>query len=167
MRRLPIFVYQFFILTDLQPQIPTFATRGAGGLAQAHTQAFQTPPSVRPKRPNCWTSPLAKVKRPRIFIACTVNLTPQNAGFYSFVFQIYHACMRRELPCSIHTHIRKPNLAHSTRHPRLQIPSNKSRKIRLCGTLLSNMPLGMSTRALPERGVENDVCSEDKFLRFF
>jgi hypothetical protein len=28
---------------------------------------------------------------------------PASYGFYSLVFHIHHPCMRRELPCSIHT----------------------------------------------------------------
>jgi hypothetical protein len=41
---LSIYVYQFFIPTDFRAKFPTCATRGAVWLAQAHTQAFQTPP---------------------------------------------------------------------------------------------------------------------------
>jgi hypothetical protein len=73
-------------------------------LAQAHTEAFQTPRTVvnmmRPTRPS-WTPSLAKAIRPRPFIAYIACSILRHVGFYSLVFQIHHLCLRRELSCSI------------------------------------------------------------------
>jgi hypothetical protein len=94
-------------------------------LAKAHTQAIipnTTVNVMHPKRPS-WTLPLAN--RPRAFIACAAYASLHNVGFYSLVFQIHQSCMRRELPCSIHTYTRKPSLAHWARYPCLQTLSNK------------------------------------------
>jgi hypothetical protein len=114
-------------------------------LAHAHSQpSSQTPPTVNGMRLKwpIWTSPLAKVNRRRPFIASTAYSNPHNVGFYLVVFQIHHSCLQRKLASMLHSHTGKPNLAHRSRHPRLQTPSNKQEKKH--GTLSNIMQLGMS-----------------------
>jgi hypothetical protein len=141
-RSLSIYDYQFLISTSLHAYFPSCATHGAG---VAGTNTYPSIPNtpvnvMRPKRPS-WTSPLTKANRASLFLACVVYPNMRHVCLYSLAFQKHHPCLRRELPC--HSHTRKPNLAHRTRHPRLQTPSNKSPRVRLCGKLI-NMQLGMS-----------------------
>jgi hypothetical protein len=112
-----------------------YTTRGAGVVGKSTYPNIPntTVNEMRLKRTSR-TSPLTKAKCSRRFTACNDYPNVRHVGFNSLVFQMHHRCMRRELPCSIHTP--EPNFAHWTRHPRLQTPFNKSHKIRSCGTLV-------------------------------
>jgi hypothetical protein len=113
-RGLTIYIYQLFSLADLIAQFPTRATRGTGVVGTSTYPSIPNTNTVnvmRPKRPS-WTSPLTEANRPRLFTTCSVSPSVRHAGFYSHAFQIHRPCMRRELPCSIYSHTRKPNHAH-------------------------------------------------------
>jgi hypothetical protein len=80
------------------------ATRGVGvvGTSTYTIIPHTTDNVMRPKRPS-WTSPHANANRPRPFIASILYPYLRHVVLNSLVFQIYHACLRRELPCSICT----------------------------------------------------------------
>jgi hypothetical protein len=153
-------VHQFFIPIDLQAQFPTRATRGAGvdGTSTYPSIPNTTVNVMRPKRKR-WTSPLAKSNRPRPFIACTIYPTLHHRGLNSFFFQIHYPCLRRKLPCSIHTPAIQTLLIEHGIHAS-QAPPTSHQKIGLGGSL-SYLQLVVSAWALPERGHENGVCSLD------
>jgi hypothetical protein len=122
-RGFSINVFQRFIQTVSQGQLPTCATRGAGALAQACTQAIpNTTINVRddPKRPS-WTSSLANAVHTRSFMECTVYQKRHHIAFYSLTKRCM--CLQREFPCSIHTHANHISCIQHGVHASNSLPS--------------------------------------------
>jgi hypothetical protein len=105
-RGLSIYVYQFFIPTDLQAQLPTCATRGAGVVG---TSKYPSIPNtivnaMRPKR-SSWTSPLPKANRHRLFTTCSADPNPRHVEFTHLSSKyITRACGVNVSALSTHPH---------------------------------------------------------------
>ena len=62
----------------------------------------QHPQSAHPERPS-WTLPLPYGNRLRMFTTCISYQRSRHRHFCSLASQEHHPCLRRDLPCSIHT----------------------------------------------------------------
>jgi hypothetical protein len=129
-RRLLIHAYQFFIPTNLHAKFLTCAACGAGpvvGTKHISKHSKHHRQRVASQRPSS-TSPLANANNcPSI--AC-IDLYPilHYVCFYLLVIQIHHPCMRRELPCSIHTPASQTSgLEHGIKGPKPAPTSPKTR----------------------------------------